>query len=178
MRQRHNSVQHNYSPHLSPKPRSMTGPPKPSPISISQSSTQEYAAVCKALTPPLESPTSSKITTTFGAVTETVNSDYAEKIKSKPTRKLCDHPSLTTPDFMELEDTAEAVKQSIHILRNDLASLRKFQIDNAKNFKADIQKKLLEFRKKAAKVDDIIQQKLDINNNFIFGKKLLLFYTV
>ena len=55
----------------------------------------------------------------------------------------------------------------------ELKTMRKIHIDNTRNFKADLQKKLLEFRKKAAKVEDLLQHKLDQNNSTIFGKEAL-----
>lgn len=90
----------------------------------------------------------------------------------KPTRALCDKPSVASPDFDELDTTAGKVQSGIKNLRKDLDNLRKIQTDLARAFKADSQKKLLEFRKKAAKVDQIIQSKLDMNNNEIFGEFL------
>jgi len=91
--------------------------------------------------------------------------------KSKATRQVIDKPpSITTPDFVELEVSASNVRESISDLRKDLHSLRKLHLDNTRNFRNDIQKKLLEFRKKASKVDDILQSKIDQNNNNIFCK--------
>ena len=90
--------------------------------------------------------------------------------KSKATRQVIDKPpSITTPDFVELEVSANSVRESINDLRKDLINLRKLHLDNTRNFRNDIQKKLLEFRKKASKVDDLLQNKIDQNNNNIFG---------
>lgn len=89
---------------------------------------------------------------------------------SRPTRKMCDRPSVTTPDFVELETAANWVRENIVELRKDLNVLRKMHVDNTRSFKNDMQKKLLEFRKKASKVDDILQSKIDRKNDNIFGK--------
>lgn len=83
--------------------------------------------------------------------------------------KICKPPSVTTPDFIELEDSAHIVKKRIYAVKKDLAEMRKFHLENSRQFKADIQKKLLLFRKKAAKAEELLQDKLDINNSFIFA---------
>ena len=83
---------------------------------------------------------------------------------------MCDRPSVTTPDFVELETAANWVRENIVELRKDLNVLRKMHVDNTRSFKNDMQKKLLEFRKKASKVDDILQSKIDRKNDNIFGK--------
>ena len=93
--------------------------------------------------------------------------------KSRPTRKLCDRPSVTSPDFVELETAANSVRDNLSELRKDLSVLRKMHVENTRNFKNDLQKKLLEFRKKANKVDDVLQSKIDRNNSNIFGKHLI-----
>lgn len=90
--------------------------------------------------------------------------------KSQPTRKLCDRPSLTSPDFVELETAANSVRENLTDLRKDLNALRKMHVDNTRSFKNDMQKKLLEFRKKASKVDDALQSRIDRKNSNIFGK--------
>ena len=84
--------------------------------------------------------------------------------------KICKPPSVTTPDFVELEDSAHIVKKRIYGLRKDLSEMRRVHLENTRQFKADIQKKLLLFRKKAAKAEELLQGKLDVNNSFIFGK--------
>uniref|UniRef100_A0A7M5WRC5 Actin interacting protein 3-like C-terminal domain-containing protein n=2 Tax=Clytia hemisphaerica TaxID=252671 RepID=A0A7M5WRC5_9CNID len=86
-----------------------------------------------------------------------------------PTRKMCQRPSVTAPDFVELETAANLVRENIADLRKDLSTLRKMHVDNTRHFKNDIQKKLLEFRKKASKVDDTLQNRMDRNNNNIFA---------
>ena len=89
---------------------------------------------------------------------------------TKATGKLCGKTSISAPDFMDLEKAANKVKVSINDLRKDLSMLRKNHLDNTRSFKNDIQKKLLEFRKKACKVNDLQQSRFDQNNNSIFGK--------
>lgn len=133
-----------------------------------------YATVNKVVR---EVPTHSHTVTTFNASMDSTDGDvFVDTARSStPSRKQTGDtwkpPSVTTPDFFELESTARIVQNKLKVLKTDLQSLRKFQADNARNFKADLQKKLLEFRKKAARVDEHLQQKLDLNNNFIFAKE-------
>jgi len=101
--------------------------------------------------------------------TASFSSSNSSPGKTRPTRKVCERPSVTTPDFIELEVAANRVRTNIQELRKDLNTLRKIHVDNTRNFKNDIQKKLLEFRKKASKVDDFLQSKIDQNNNSIFA---------
>ena len=49
-------------------------------------------------------------------------------------------------------------------------ALRRSHTEGVKSFKADMQKKLLEFRKKASRVDEALQNKMETNNNSIFGE--------
>lgn len=125
-----------------------------------------YASISKVT----NLPTSSKVTTTFGNTTKT---DVKRSVSARKStgEAACHHASVTTPDFIELEDSAKSVHTSLQQLRKDLSSLRKSHVDGVKMFKADIQKKLLEFRKKAARVDEVLQQKLDVNNNIIFANE-------
>lgn len=91
-------------------------------------------------------------------------------LKRASTReKAYHHGSVTSPDFCELEDSAKCVHTSLQLLRRELAGLRKAHTDGVRYFKADIQKKLLEFRKKASRVEESLQQKLEANNNTIFA---------
>jgi len=90
----------------------------------------------------------------------------------KPTRLLCDRPSIQSPDFEELEASAGTVHKNILHLRKDLDNLRKVHQDFSRSFKADMQKKLLEFRKKASRLDEHLQNKLDNNNNHFFANEL------
>lgn len=127
-----------------------------------------YASISKVT----ELPTSSKVITTFS---NTTKSNVKRSSARKSTGEtVIHHASVTTPDFIELEDSAKSVHASLQELRTDLSNLRKTHVDGVRSFKADMQKKLLEFRKKAARVDEVLQQKLDVNNNIVFGKYLYI----
>ena len=108
-----------------------------------------------------------------GVFTSSTRSSTSSTGKSQPTRKLCDRPSVTSPDFVELETAANSVRENLTELRRDLSALRKLHVDNTRSFKNDMQKKLLEFRKKASKVDDALQSRIDRKNNNIFGKHFI-----
>ena len=145
----------------------------------SSSSSNENIPQYSKINKPKTSNTNSKTTTTFGAKMESVENDVFSNEKEndktiKPilgkTGKMINPPSLTTPDFSELENSARNARTELKNLRKDLADLKRFHNDNTRMFKADMQKKLLEFRKKAARLDDVIQHKLDVNNNCVFGK--------
>lgn len=145
----------------------------------SSSSSNENIPQYSKINKPKTSNTNSKTTTTFGAKMESVENDvFSNEMEddktSKPilgkTGKMIHPPSLTTPNFTELENSARNARIELKNLRKDLVDLKKFHNDNTRMFKADMQKKLLEFRKKAARLDDVIQHKLDVNNNCVFGK--------
>jgi len=91
------------------------------------------------------------------------------KTAGKATRELCEKPSIKSPDFEELETSASNVQLGISDLRGDLEEMRKAQMDFTRAFKADIQKKLLEFRKKATRVNEHMQNTVHKNNNNFFG---------
>ena len=97
-------------------------------------------------------------------------SSQSGKMAGKATRELCEKPSIKSPDFEELETSASNVQQGISDLRGDLDDMRKMQMDFTRAFKADIQKKLLEFRKKATRVNEHVQNTVHINNNNFFGE--------
>jgi len=129
-----------------------------------------YASISKVTTLPTKTTTlQTKIATP--SANSRVTTSTTQRMSGKAGGELCHHASVTTPDFIELEDSARNVHASLNQLRDDLAELRKCHVDGVRSFNADIQKKLLVFRKKAARVDDILQQKLDVNNNIIFANE-------
>jgi len=131
--------------------------------------------------------TNSKKTTTFGAESDVVESNEdvfdgshnsslnegrtASFTNREYNTRICQPPSVTTPDFIELEDSARSVNVNISRLREDLQKMREYHIENTRMFKADLQKKLLLLRKKSARVEEVIQQKLETNTNNVFANE-------
>ena len=145
-------------------------------VAVRQQPVSKNKPVEQLVTSPARDETDNVFTFTKTSSSSSTSSSQFSPTKTKPTRKVCERPSVATPDFMELEVAANRVRESIQDLRKDLSVLRKMHVDSTRHFKNDIQKKLLEFRKKANKVDDLLQSKIDQNNNSIFGKFLSLIF--